>query len=318
MRIIKGPLIMKRSIPIHLIHDDLYSGWVFEPAHPTQGRRFNNAKDFLLTLSREENLEIVELTPRLATSEELERVHSPKYVREVIKDHVSNEWQGIRPDLSQLATLFAGGTLEALRQLLEKEARLAVHFAGAKHHALFDRSSGFCIFNDFALAAEIATKDYGLNLLILDIDAHHGDGVEFLLADNYKAVTFSIHQRGIFPGTGEKSVVGNFYNFPLEPGATDKDLLEGVDSFIGIVGARERIWDWTPDILFITCGADGHEEDPLTGLKYTVEGYIEVARRVRDRFRDIPILVGGAGGYLPDSRTPEIWSKFVAELARFN
>ena len=175
-------------------------------------------------------------------------------------------------------------------------------------------------FGDGEIAVEIEENVRGKDVFVIQptCSPTNENLMEFLLADNYKAVTISIHERGIFPGTGKESETGNYYNFPLGAGATDKELLEAVDSFIGIVGARERIWDWTPDILFITCGADGHEEDPLTGLKYTVEGYIEVARRVRDRFRDIPILVGGAGGYLPDSRTPEIWSKFVAELARFN
>jgi acetoin utilization protein AcuC len=144
---------------------------------------------------------------------------------------------------------------------------------------------------------------------ILDIDGHHGDGVENLTADNPRVITFSIHQYGIFPGTGDKSKTGYFYNYPLKDGAGDKELLEGIDEFISTLGARERIWSWVPDLLFLTCGADGHREDPLTGLNYSVEGYAAAARKVRERFNDIPILMGGAGGYLPDTRTPEIWSK---------
>ena len=298
-----------------LIHSDEYSGWIFDPTHPTQGRRFDNARNLLLDLAGESQLDVVETAPRLATIAELERVHSSTYVQEVVGRHVSGEWIGERPDLSHLARLFAGGTLVALEQLLAGKTKLAVHFPGAKHHAQFDHSSGFCVFNDFALAATIATKDHGLNVLILDIDAHHGDGVENLLVDNSNAVTFSVHQKGIFPGTGNDSDRGNYYNFPLRAGASDIELLDSIDSFIQIVGARERIWDWTPDLLFIICGADGHAEDPLTGLNYSVEGYVEVARKVRERFPDLPILLGGAGGYLPDSRTPEIWAKVAIELA---
>jgi acetoin utilization protein AcuC len=193
---------------------------------------------------------------------------------------------------------------------------LAIHFPGAKHHAQYDHSSGFCVFNDFAIAADIATRDHGLNVLILDIDGHHGDGVETLLAKNSQAMTFSIHQKGIFPGTGFESENGNFYNFPLAAGASDQNLLDAVDEFIDVVGVRERIWDWTPYLLFITCGADGHEEDPLTSLNYSVDGYVQVARKVRNRFPELPILMGGAGGYLPDTRTPEIWAKFALELNR--
>jgi len=300
---------------IYLVTSPQYSNWIFDPNHPTQGRRFINARNLLMEIVSERGGVVEELEPRPATVGELERIHSSEYVEKVLKHHLSGEWNGPREDLSRLAALFAGGTLEALQVLLDGKSKLAVHFAGAKHHAQLDHSSGFCVFNDFAIAADIATKDHGLNVLILDIDAHHGDGVEFLLAENYKAVTFSIHQRGIFPGTGNESERGNYYNFPLKTGATDRHLLEAVDSFIEIVGARERIWDWTPDLLFITCGADGHEEDPLTSLNYSVEGYVQVARKLRFRFPDLPILLGGAGGYLPDTRTPEVWAKFVAQLS---
>lgn len=300
----------------YLIHNDKYSGWAFNPTHPTQGRRFDNARNLLTSLMIENGLSIIEATPRVATREELERVHSTPYLDRVLIAGKSGEWEGERSDLSHLSSLFAGGTLVALDLLLRKETKLAIQFPGAKHHAQYDHSSGFCVFNDLALAADIATKEHGLRVLILDIDAHHGDGVENMLADNPKALTFSIHQSGIFPGTGAESMPGNFYNFPLAAGAGDLELLNAIDEFIYIVGANDRIWDWQPDLLFITCGADGHEEDPLTSLEYSVEGYLKVARKVRARFPDLPILLGGAGGYLPDTRTPEIWAKFALELAK--
>lgn len=301
---------------ISLVHSEEYKAWVFDPTHPTQGRRFDNARNLLVSLAIENGIPLVEVSPREATNEELTRVHDYGYIEKVITRNLSGEWKGQRPDLAHLATLFAGGTLVALDLLLQKKTNLAIHFPGAKHHAQFDHSSGFCVFNDFALAAEIATKDHGLKVLILDIDGHHGDGVENLLSQNSHAMTFSIHQKGIFPGTGLESEQGNFYNFPLTVGASDDDLLEAVEGFIQIVGARERIWDWTPDLLFITCGADGHQEDSLTGLDYSVEGYVKVARKIRDRFPNLPILLGGAGGYLPDTRTPEIWAKVAIELAK--
>lgn len=299
-----------------LVHSAEYKGWVFDPTHPTQGRRFDNGRDLLIEFAHEDKLHLVEKEPRLVTIQELERVHSSAYIDEVLTAHLSGEWEGQRPDLSHLASLFAGGTLVALELLLEKKTKLAIHFPGGKHHAQYDHSSGFCVFNDFAIAADIASRDHGLNVLILDIDGHHGDGVENLLANNAGVMTFSIHQKGIFPGTGLESDPGNFYNFPISSGASDHELLSAVDEFIAIVGTRERIWDWTPSLLFITCGADGHEEDSLTGLDYTVGGYIGVARKLRDRFPDLPILLGGAGGYLPDTRTPEIWAKVALELAK--
>ena len=297
------------SKSINLVHSDKYKEWIFDETHPTQGRRFNNARDLLLKKASKDGIKVIEVPPRPATREELLRVHTSSYIDEVLKEGLSSQWDGQRMDLAELSSLFVGGTLVALDALLTGKTKLAIHFPGAKHHAQADYSSGFCIFNDFAIAADIATKDYGLNVAILDIDGHHGDGVENLTADNPRVITFSIHQFGIFPGTGNDSKTGCFYNYPLEDGAGDIELLAGIDAFISTLGARERIWSWVPDLLFLTCGADGHREDPLTGLNYSVEGYEAAARKVKERFNDIPILMGGAGGYLPDTRTPEIWSK---------
>jgi acetoin utilization protein AcuC len=300
--------------PVYLIHTDEYKNWIFDPSHPTQGRRFNNARDLLITSAKKEGINVVEVLPRTATEAELLRVHTPAYIDEVVNQHISTEWDGERPDLASLASLFVGGTLTALDALLTNKTNLAIHFPGAKHHAQSDHSSGFCVFNDFALAADIASKDHGKKVIIIDIDAHHGDGVENLTADNPKVLTFSVHQDGIFPGTGDESKPGYFYNIPLEAGAGDKELLDAIEQFIYVIGARDRIWDWQPDLLFLTCGADGHKEDPLTSLEYTVAGYIAVAKRLKERFPDLPILLGGAGGYLPDTRTPEIWAKVALSL----
>ena len=301
--------------PVYLIHSDEYKNWIFDPTHPTQGRRFNNARDHLITSAKKEGIDVVEVLPRLATEAELLRVHAPAYIDEILNQHISTEWDDERPDLASLASLFVGGTLTALDALLTGKTKFAINFPGAKHHAQSDHSSGFCIFNDFAIAADIASKDHGKNIIIIDIDAHHGDGVENLSKGNYRVITFSVHQAGIFPGTGDESEAGNFYNIPLEDGAGDEELLDAIEQFISVVGARDRIWDWQPDLLFITCGADGHSEDPLTGLNYSVEGYIAVAKRLKERFPELPILLGGAGGYLPDTRTPEIWAKVAAALA---
>ena len=300
--------------PIYLVHTDEYKSWIFDPTHPTQGRRFSNARDLLTAAAKEKGLDLVEVLPRPATEAELLRVHTSDYIDEVLNQHLSSEWDGERADLANLARLFVGGTLIALDALLTNKSKLAIHFPGAKHHAQADHSSGFCIFNDFAIAADIATKDHGLRVAILDIDAHHGDGVENLTRGNHNVITFSIHQGGIFPGTGYESEAGDFYNIPLEDGAGDEELLEAIDQFISVLGARDRIWNWQPDLLCITCGADGHNEDPLTGLTYSVAGYVAAAKKVRERFPDLPILLGGAGGYLPDTRTPEIWGRFAGGL----
>jgi acetoin utilization protein AcuC len=302
--------------PVYLIHSDEYKNWIFDPSHPTQGRRFNNARDLLITSAKKEGIDVVEILPRLATEAELLRVHTPAYIDEVLNQYISTEWDGQRADLANLASLFVGGTLTALDALLTNKTKLAIHFPGAKHHAQKDHSSGFCVFADFALAADIATKDHGKKVAILDIDAHHGDGTENLTTANLNVLTFSIHQDGIFPGTGDQSYPKkNVYNYPLDSNQPDgnqnKDdgaLMSGVDKFCDLAG------QFNPDLLFIACGADGHKDDPLTTLQYSVEGYVAAAMKIKEHFPNLPILLGGAGGYLPDTVTPQVWSEVAVTL----
>lgn len=260
---------------------------------------------------------VTEVEPRKATSEELARVHSLGYINEVLNNHQSNEWSGQRPDLAELAALFAGGTLTALDALISGKTKTAIHFPGAKHHAQYDHSSGFCIFADFALAADIATKDYGLKVAIFDIDAHHGDGTENLTADNPMVLTYSVHEKGIFPGTGnESNPEKNIYNLALVDNETGGDIGKGDDGLDrALQEFIQHIEEFKPDLLFIAAGADGHRADPLSSLTYSIDGYREIAKCIRRLYPDLPILIGGAGGYLPDTRTPEVWSRVANAIS---
>lgn len=254
-----------------------------------------------------------EIQPRLATHAELERVHAPHYIDVILNDHVSGEWDGVRPDLSALASTFVGGTLVALDALLNKGALTAIHFPGSKHHAQYDRSSGFCVFNDFAIAATIATQQ-GKRVAIFDCDAHHGDGTENLLRDNPDALTFSIHETGIFPFSFDAPWIDrehNVYNFKLPKSSNNAELGHGTDAFL------RDAKGFKPDIIFIACGADGLTDDPLSHLEYTVEGYVNSMKRIREAFPDTPILFGGAGGYLPDTGTPDVWARSALALIPF-
>ena len=301
----------------YLIHSDQYADWVFDPTHPTQGRRFINAKKLLMESFIDENTELIIVEPRSVLREELLRVHSSTYIGEVLDDHEAGQWSGARPDLSELAALFAGGTLVALDSLLTGKAKTAIHFPGAKHHAQHGYSSGFCIFADFALAADIATKDHGKRVAILDFDAHHGDGTENLTAENPNVLSFSIHEKGIFPGTGNESEPAkHIYNYPLGDRGTEGDVGIGNEALLRGVAEFCRLADrFNADLIFIAAGADGHVEDPLSSLQFSTDGFVKAGKMIRSRFPDHPILVGGAGGYLPDSRTPEVWSGVALEIA---
>lgn len=292
-----------------IVHDPAYEGWVFDPLHPTQGRRFINGFNELTTLYPDATVEWPGI-PGPALREWIEKVHDPAYVAEVLDNHQCAEWKGKRPDMASLAERFVLGTVVAACAAFRHEDKdgVYVHLPGAKHHAQRATSSGFCVFNDWAVVmAHPAFRDQ--RVAILDIDAHHGDGVENLLRDNPNVLTVSIHDGTIFPGTGHESdIESGVVNFPLARGSGDDELREAVKD--ALVEMRE----FEPDLVFITAGADGHADDPLSTLQYTIEGYRQAAHAVAVSFPQTPIVIGGAGGYQPDTFTPRIWAEFVDAL----
>lgn len=292
-----------------IIHDPIYANWIFDPSHPTQGRRFTNGYDTLVTHAEAAGIRYDTINPTPALRAELETVHTPEYVTHVLDQHQSGEWRGPRADLAELASLFAGGTMLGIELLTNRHAMTVANLPGAKHHAMADRSSGFCVFADFAMAAHALARE-GLRVAILDVDAHHGDGTEALTYDNTSILTYSIHQFGIFPGTGlnddpEKQV----FNWPLIAGDGDRNLRHAVLDFT----AQASLFQ--PHYIFVAGGADGHTLDPLSSLDYTVQGLEDAMRIVRSVFPDTPVLFGGAGGYQPDGATPLAWARMVTALA---
>ena len=319
---------MERLIPqdnvLALVHSDEYAGWVFDQHHPTQGRRFTNAAKRLRELAPQSGVELIEIESDFFPSfEQLQTVHTLEHIERTLLDGQTGEWAGTRRDLGKLALRMAGGTMLAADALLQGRAHTAVHFAGAKHHAMANRSSGFCVFNDFALAARyvLASKRSIYNpftkamspvrsIAIFNMDAHHGDGTEKLLQDSMRVFTMSVHDSSIFPGTGNYDEPGcHVFNRPLPSGAGDKELESAASDFVLFA---ER---FMPDIIFIAMGADGHETDPLSTLNYTIDGMVEAVRDIRRGFPEVPMLLGGSGGYQPDDVTPEAWAQMAIAVA---
>lgn len=298
---------------IALIDSDFYANWVFDPSHPTQGRRFIKARELLRSNASQAGIRVMEIdSDFFPTREQLEAVHNPNYIDAVLINGISGEWAGPRIDLARLAHRMAGGTFLAARALINEHARTAVHFAGAKHHAMRDHSSGFCVFNDFALVATYLFDDEPSieRIAILDIDAHHGDGTESLLRHDPRVMTFSIHDGTIFPGTGfHDDAEQKVFNRALDAGAGDEELATHVNTFV-----QEAI-SFDPSMIFIAIGADGHVSDPLSTLRYSIKGMEQAVAGVRAAFPDTPLLLGGAGGYQPDTVTPEAWARMALAAA---
>lgn len=294
---------------ITIVHDPRYAGWVFSAHHPTQGERFTNGFRMLSQACQSQGRALAVLEPQVADARVLGLVHTPAYIEQVVQGHWCGEWVGARADLAALAQLFVGGTLVALQALLDGTAKTAVHLPGAKHHAQAGRSSGFCVFADFAIAALLARRA-GHRVAVLDIDAHHGDGTEDLLHPYADLLTYSIHQEGIFPGTGlTNDPAASAYNWRLGEADGDAGLLAGVDDFL------RRCEQFEPTLIMVAAGADGLAADPLTGLDYTEQGLAQACAFVRGNYPDHPILMGGAGGYLPQGGTPQAWAAMACALA---
>ena len=292
-----------------LVHSPEYANWVFDKTHPTQGRRFLHARNKLMLEAQKRRLNVWEIEPEHCSTDDLHLVHDMSYVFDVVVRGESSEWNGQRHDLGDLAKLFVSGTLTALDTLIDKKTLLAINFAGAKHHAMRDYSSGFCVFADFAIAATKATNEYEHRVAIFDCDAHHGDGTEVLLKSNKNVMTYSVHEYGIFPGTGLLTDWKNrAYNFPLASGSGDDALMSATEGFL------DACDEFQPTMIFVACGADGLADDPLSNLEYTPEGYFNSMRVIREQFPTTPILLGGAGGYLPDTGTPEVWKNAALGL----
>lgn len=289
---------------IHLAHTTRFNDWVFDPTHPTQGIRASRAIEMLEL----RGVDHVVVPPRLATDDELLLVHSRSYIDQVDLGYTS-EWADQRRDLGELARLIAGASMTAYDLIESGKATFAINFAGAKHHAHRGRSSGFCVYGDQAMITMRAVRS-GMRTVIIDVDAHHGDGTEELLFDVPEALTISIHDELIFPGTGhESSPEHGAINFPLAGGSGDDSLLAAVRQ------AVELARDFNPDLVQLTWGADGHREDPLSTLNYTLAGYVEAAGLIAKAFPKTPMFMGGAGGYLPEYITPLVWSRAAERIS---
>lgn len=293
---------------IRIAYDDRLLNWGLGKGHPTNPIRAKNAVRLLS--KRGLKLDVRKISG-LAHVSALTLVHDEQYVRDVIAGKC-DEWAGARKDLGVTARLMFQGTVDLVEDMIDGEVRYGFSPQGAKHHAQFDHSSGFCVFNDFAYAAT-AFADAGHRVLYIDTDAHHGDGVENLTAHDSRVTTCSIHDGTIFPGTGHVSAPElGVYNFALPRDAGDTALVQAMHHVM-------NVWDEVaPTVVLFAIGGDGYVDDPLSSLEYTYDGYRTVAKMVGERagIDSCPILFGGAGGYLPETATPRVWANVVEDTYR--
>ena len=202
------------------------------------------------------------------------------------------EGNGLYPDVYARPMTAVGGTLLACRLSLERG--VAHHVGGGTHHARADRASGFCYLNDAVLGL-LSWLDLGLRRLVyLDLDAHHGDGVEEAFADDARVLTISIHERDRWPRTGllHDRRGGAARNLPVPAGLNDSEMRVLIDEAV-----IPAIRDHRPDAIMVQCGADGLAEDPQSKLALSNNAYFDVCRQLLAL--DRPLVALGGGGYNP-------------------
>jgi acetoin utilization protein AcuC len=299
--------VTKRQL--HIAYGDEYLNWQLGKGHPTNPERAKYAVNYLTSrLGKEVRYVAPEI--HQTDRDKLLEIHDPNFVSEVLDFGISGDWQGKQLILGETALHMFSGTARLVDLMLSGEAAVGFNPQGAKHHAQWDRSSGFCVFNDMAWAATRFLAE-GMTVMYIDWDAHHGDGVENLLLDT-KAVTASIHEGGIFPGTGNSHIVEkSAYNWALPHEAGSSELNSAIT---GIYNLAEEV---KPDVVLLAIGADAHETDPLSSLRFDYDDYhtlASMASRIALKHADGRVLIGGAGGYQPHTHTPVIWSTVVAEV----
>jgi acetoin utilization protein AcuC len=290
----------------------------FGPAHPLTPRRFGPGIDLLRAVGAEPGL-----APVPATDEALLRLHLPEYIAAVRRLGDDPDGPGALgiglsdnpafAGMHEAAATVAGGSLAGIEALLRGEALHVHHPGGGLHHAMAAGASGFCIYNDAALAVARARSE-GLRVLYVDLDVHHGDGVQALTYADPGTLTLSIHESGryLFPGTGlldelgSGAAAGTSVNVPLEPYAGDEAWLAAVRALLPTLAAV-----FGPDLVVSQHGADAHAWDPLAHLRVTTTAMGEAARlvdAVAHRWAGGRWLATGGGGYDAYRVVPRAWA----------
>ncbi|XP_072934455.1 histone deacetylase 8-like isoform X2 [Epargyreus clarus] len=268
------------------------------------------------------NVQVVRSSP--ATYNDLKSFHSELYLDHLkkltdvdddyIPDSQDEEYVYDCPpvsDMYQLVTTIAGGSITAAKCLLLGIADVAINWCGGWHHAQRFGAEGFCYVNDIVLAIEKLRQKFP-KVLYIDLDVHHGNGVQdaYNLSKSVFTLSFHKHEPGFYPGTGSiedtGSLSGKGYscNFPLKSGYSDTTLQYVFEKTFPMIYSK-----FLPDAIVVQCGADALAHDPHGGASMTTDGYCKCLKHVLDK-RKPTILLGG-GGY-KHTNAARLWTTLLA------
>ena len=304
--------------------------------HPMNPTRLDLTMSLARQLGVLEGIELV--APTSASDQELLRIHPPAYIEAVkrapdkglsilhpdqVEHGLGSEDNPVFRHMHEASAMLTGGSLTAAREIASGRARRAVSIGGGMHHAMPDWASGFCVYNDAAVAISWLLDNGFDRIAYIDVDAHHGDGVQHAFLHDPRVLTVSLHQHPatLWPNTGWSSEIGRgaaegtSINVPLLPGTGDRLWLRAFHAIVpGAIAA------FRPQIIVSQCGVDSHREDPLADLSLTVDGQnaaFLAMRDLADAHSEGRWLAVGGGGYGLIRVVPRAWTHLIgAALGR--
>ena len=308
------------------VYSDEFLKYDFGPSHPLTPIRLKLTYELSRAKGLFDSQNIVIVPPRVATEEEVRLFHSEEYVSLVKK--MSKVGHGLL-DLGdtpafkgvyEASAMTVGASLDAVDAVMGGQADHGMNISGGLHHAHENRASGFCVFNDPAVAAVYLKRKYRLKrIMYFDMDAHHGDGVMYGFYADPGVLDVDFHEDGhyLFPGTGftyetgEKEGEGFKANLPVAPGTGDEPYLTG---FREVVPTLVRAYK--PEFILVQCGADSHLDDMLAHLELTTRTYEEIITTLHKLAHEVSsgrIVALGGGGYNP-ANVARCWTLIAAAL----
>ena len=303
------------------------------PRHPLRPARVILTRLLIHEYGILDGERVVERPARDATDQELTLVHTEPYIDAVRRaGHGENGPWGrfgfgpgdnpIFPSMHEASARVAGASLVAAEAVLSGRAEHAFNPAGGLHHALPSRASGFCVYDDPAIAIAWLLGQGVERIAYVDVDVHHGDGPQTIFYEDPRVLTISLHQDGrtLFPGTGfvdelgAADAQGTKVNIPLPPFTGDEGWLRAFREVVPPLVEAFR-----PAILVTQLGCDSHHTDPLANLALTTAAYRQTASLLHDlahRAAGGKWLATGGGGYQWAAVVPRAWTIYFAEMAR--
>ena len=313
---------------------DIARAYDFGPDHPLRPERVLLTYDAIRDLSLLELPHVSELPARTATDAEIASVHDRSFIEAVrgLDEGSVERWAGLEfglgtpdnpifSDMHESSAAVCGATITAAEAVVGGDVTHAFNPAGGLHHARRREASGFCVYNDPAVAiAKVLELRPEWRVMYVDVDVHHGDGVQWLFYDEPRVLTVSFHQSGryLYPGTGSEDETGEgpgrgtAANIPLMPLTGEDDYLWAAEVVLDELEQAFR-----PDVLVTQLGADTHHGDPLANLGLTMRAYPLLARLLHDLAHRSPQgrwVATGGGGYQATTVVPMVWTVHFAEM----